>query len=90
MVIQNLLTILLFDDNIKVFKTEEHEKMMYVLICGVLITLTNMLNMKQLSYMSRITMILTFVACMYVLFYTLISFYFHELEQENLENLLYK
>ena len=83
-VFQNISFILLFDENVKLFKTEENEKILYVFVAVVFTILTVTLNMKQVSYVSRITMVFTLSVLVYVLFDTLISFYFYELEQEKI------
>lgn len=82
--------VLLYNDHINVFKTEEHEKMMYITLVGIMLFVQSSLNMKQLSYVARVVMIPTFTVLFYMLFYTLISFYFYELEQEKMESLLKK
>lgn len=82
--------VLLYDDHINVFKTEEHEKIMYITLVGILLFVQSSLNMKQLSYVTRVAMIPVFTVLFYMLFYTLISFYFYELEQDKMESLLKK
>ena len=82
--------VLLYDDHINVFKSEEHEKIMYITLVGILLFVQSSLNMKQLSYVTRVAMIPVFTVLFYMLFYTLISFYFYELEQDKMESLLKK